>query len=533
VRESAGQIELGSSPGVTDRRRPRLLGLIFVAFAALPFARPAAAEINYRVSFDHPEDHNFQVTVTVPVRDRDLLVAMPAWNALYQIRDFVYRVQSLMVLKDAGGQPRAQIPEEIDKQTWRLCRCGSLRERPRAITFRYSVYWDDPGPFDSQLNEHHAFLNLAEVLMYVPGRRAEPAEVQFENVPADWKLIAELRPGPDPDSFVAPNYDALVDAPVEAGKFDEFDFDADGVHFRAAVDSSGYNRDRLEGYLERITNYEIRLMGGAPFREYTFLFHMGPFEEMGGGGMEHADSTAIAAQSWDELTNLSAHEFFHAWNVKRIRPRALEPVDYAKEQYTRVLWFAEGVTSTYAAYTLVRTGLWSKVEFYDDLAAQIAGLESRPARKWQSVEESSLDAWLEKYPGYNAPDRSVSYYDKGQILGAMLDLAIRDATDNRKSLDDVMRLMNEEYARKGAPYNGDDAIEAAVEKVAGVSFADFFRRYVAGVDEIPYDKFLSTAGLKLQQGGAKGQRVFSIAEMPNASERQRRIREGLLRGTTD
>ncbi len=496
----------------------------------LALARPAAAEIKYRISLAQPENHTFQVTVTVPADKRDVVVAMPAWNALYEIRDFAYRVHSLVVLKPSGVP---HIPGEIDKQTWRLCWCASMSKPPRAITFRYSIVWNDPGPFDSQLNKHHAFLNLAEVLMYQPGRRSEPVEVQFENVPAHWKLIAELHPGPAPNSFMAPSYDALVDAPVEAGTFREFDFDEDGAHFRVAVDGKGGDRARIENYLQRITNYELGMMGGPPFREYTFLLHVGSFSDVGGGGMEHANSTAISAHSWEGLEDLCAHEFFHAWNVKRIRPQSFEPVDYTKEQYTRALWFAEGVTSTYASYTLVRTGLWSKIEFYSDLASQITDLESRPAREWQSVEDSSLETWLDKYPAYNDPDRSISYYGKGQILGVMLDLAIRDATNNRKSLDDVMRLMNNEYAKRGKFYNGDEAIRAAVEKVAGRDFGDFFRRYVAGVDEIPYDKFLVVAGLELKHSAGNGQQVYSISEMAQPTERQLRIRNGILHGTTD
>ena len=153
--------------------------------------------------------------------------------------------------------------------------------------------------------------------------------------------------------------------------------------------------------------------------------------------------------------SIAAHEFFHAWNVKRIRPQALEPVDYAREQYTQAaLWFAEGVTSTYGAFTSERSGLWSKEQFYMDLARQIRhfGIASR-AEMVQSVEESSADTWLEKYDGYSRPDRSISYYNKGQILGVLLDLSIRDATDNHRSLDDVLRRMNVEYAQQGRFYD--------------------------------------------------------------------------------
>jgi predicted metalloprotease with PDZ domain len=173
-------------------------------------------------------------------------------------------------------------------------------------------------------------------------------------------------------------------------------------------------------------------------------------------------------------------------------------VDYTKEMYTRALWFAEGVTSTYGAYTLERSGLWTKDQFYADLAQQIGELDSRPAHRWQSVEESSLDAWLEGYDEYRRPERSISYYNKGQIVGDMLDLAIRDATDNHKSLDDVLRSMNENYAKQNRFYDESQGVQTTAEEVAGIKLDDFFRNYVAGSEEIPYDKFFSAAGLELK-----------------------------------
>ena len=214
--------------------------------------------------------------------------------------------------------------------------------------------------------------------------------------------------------------------------------------------------------------------------------------------MEHSNCTAISTQSGDAAASVTAHEFFHAWNVKRIRPQTLEPVDYTKEMYTRALWFAEGVTSTYGSYALERTGLWTKDQFYADLAGQIGELDSRPAHHWQSVEESSLDAWLEGYDEYRRPDRSISYYNKGQIVGDMLDLAIRDVTDNHKSLDDVLRRMNEIYAKQGRFYDDSQGVQTTAEEVAGTKFNDFFLTYVAGTEEIPYDKFLGAAGLALK-----------------------------------
>ncbi|MGA8409651.1 MAG: PDZ domain-containing protein [Candidatus Acidiferrales bacterium] len=586
-----------------------------LTFVLLLFARPAAATIGYHISLKNPEQHEFQVSMQIPVSasDHEITVALPAWNALYQVRDFAYRLRDLRASESTAPSNVLHV-EKLDKQTWTI----SLPQNSSPTTqISYTIEWDDPGPFNSQLDDHHAFVNFAEVLLYVPSRRVEDTTVQFDDVPDAWRAVAELPPGPAPNSFTAPSYDKLVDAPAEIGKFDEFAYDESGAHFRVVVDGNGWRRDRLQTNLQRITKYETRLMGGPPFSEYTFFFHFGPYPEVGGGGMEHSNCTAIAASSIESATAIAAHEFFHAWNVKRIRPRTLEPVDYTKEMYTRALWFAEGVTSTYGAYTLERTGLWTKDQFYNDLAGQISELDSRPAHTWQSVEESSLDAWLEKYDDYRQPDRSISYYNKGQIAGVLLDLAIRDATDNHKSLDDVMRRMYEVYAQHGRFYDDSQGVEAAAEEVAGVKFDDFFRRYIAGTDDIPYQDFFNAAGLELKVEmhksadlgfwtvghapgapvqvsqvvpgtpaeaaglksgdillalngqpvppylpgwlhdqtpgekislhvhrdnkdleikfalGANDSNKFWIAEMPSISEKQRRIREGWLKGTTN
>jgi predicted metalloprotease with PDZ domain len=214
--------------------------------------------------------------------------------------------------------------------------------------------------------------------------------------------------------------------------------------------------------------------------------------------MEHANSSAIGIPSDEYLSGVAAHEFFHLWNVKRIRPATLEPVDFAKEQYTRALWFAEGVTSTYGAYTLVRSGIWNKERFYEDLGDQISELESRPANRWQSAEQSSLDAWLEKYSLYNGPDESVSYYTKGQVLGDLLDILIRDRTNNEKSLDDVLRSLNTDFAKQGKTYQDSLDIRLEAEKVASGSFEEFFRDYVAAAGLLPYQHILGLGGLELR-----------------------------------
>jgi predicted metalloprotease with PDZ domain len=473
---------------------------IVLAVTFLFCARPASATIGYHISLKNPEQHLFHIEMQIPVAaaDREIIVALPAWYSLYQVRDFSYRVRDVRASNSAA--PAVAFPVRLlDKQTWKISLPGAgAGSGALTATVDYNIEWDDPGPFNSQLNAYHAFVNFAEVLMYVPTRRAEDTELQFDDVPEGWRIAAELPVGAPPNSFAAASYDKLADAPAEAGKFAEFAFDEAGAHFRVIVDGKDWHRESLESSLRDITKYEVHLMGGAPFNEYIFFYHFGPYAEVGGGGMEHSNCTAISTSSGDTAASVSAHEFFHAWNVKRIRPQTLEPVDYTKEMYTRALWFAEGVTSTYASYTLERSGLWTKDQFYKDLAGQIGELDSRPAHLWQSVEESSLDAWLEGYDEYRRPERSISYYNKGQIVGEMLDLAIRDATDNHKSLDDVLRRMYEVYAKQGRFYDDSQGVQATSEELAGVKFDDFFRSYIAGTAEIPYDKFLNAAGLELK-----------------------------------
>jgi len=470
-------------------RLSAIAGLVFLMFGT---AFPANAKITYHISLADRTVHRFDVTMDInnPVTGTE--VAMPAWNALYQVRDFAVRVRDVRLV------PAYPI-RKIDKQTWQIGDpmnplAGNV---PDDFEVHYTIEWNDLGPFNSQVDDRHAFLNLAEVLMYVPNRRPEATEVVFDDLPEGWKIATELAAGPEANSFAAPSYDALVDAPVEMGNFREASFDVNGAHYRMTLDTTPIDSETLESNLRKIVRYETTLMGGAPFKEYLFIFHIGPYGDVGGGGMEHANSTAIAVSSVPLATSIGAHEFFHVWNVKRIRPQTLEPVDYTKEEYTRALWFAEGVTNTYESFTLVRTGIWSKDQFYQDLSDQITELQSRPARLWQSAEESSLDAWFEKYDSYRAPDRSISYYDKGQILGDLLDLSVREATENKKSLDDVLRLLNEEYAKKGKYYNDSEGIEGAVEQVAGKSYADFFRKYVSGTEEIPYNDYFTFAGLSL------------------------------------
>ena len=478
-------------------RRARGIILPISILAALSiFTATSRATITYEVSIANPEAHLFHVTMTIPDVTSEVAVQIPAWNALYQIRDFSSHIQQL----EATVEGAKISVDQIDKQTWRIRGAGTIQ-------IHYTTYWDEPGPFATQLNSEHAFVNPAMILLYIQDRRSEPAKLSINSLPADWQvetaspLLKMPMGNRETIAIQGSSYDALADGPIEMGKFQEFDLPGVSPRVTVVVHGDGWQKKKVEDELKRICRYEMKMMDGGPFERYVFILHIG--KGSGGGGMEHANSTAIGVPSDEYLSGVAAHEFFHLWNVKRIRPASLEPVDYTKEQYTRALWFAEGVTSTYGSYTLVRSGIWTKQQFYADLSEQISELEGRSANHWQSAEQSSLDAWLEKYALYNGPDFSVSYYTKGQVLGDLLDILIRDRTDNSKSLDDVLRAMNTDFAKAGKTYRDSLDIRLAAEKVAGGSFEEFFQKYVSAAGPLPYQQALALAGLELRVGERK------------------------------
>ena len=480
--------------------------------AGLLAAGSARAAIRYEVSLAHPEQHLFHVKMEVPDVQGEVKLQMAAWNALYEIRDFSSHVQQVQAF--ANGQPTRIT--KLDKLTWLIQGTGT-------ISVRYDTFWDDIGPFNTQLNSEHAFINPAMILLYVADRRSEKSAIVLQDLPADWSVASAttmsiLQSGANRVAlFEAPTFDALADGPIEASHFEEFLIHDVSPPVRVVIHGENYKRHEVEAALRKIVLYETKMMEGAPYPNYTFIFHIGKPAGGGGGGMEHANSTAIYVPSGEYLSNVSAHEFFHLWNVKRIRPASLEPVDYTHEMYTRALWFAEGVTNTYGSYALVRSGIWNHQQFYQDLSAQITELETRPAERWQSAEQSSLDTWLEKYALYNQPQRSVSYYTKGQVLGVLLDILIRDRTDNQHSLDDVLRNMNQDFARSGKFYRDSLDVRLTAEKLAGGSLDDFFNNYVGGAQALPYAELLSRAGLAVQEKeSSRATLGFSIEREPHA-----------------
>jgi predicted metalloprotease with PDZ domain len=449
--------------------------------------------VRYTVSLAHPANHLVHVTMQLAPGASERELQLPVWTSLYQVRDFSQNIDWVKAT-NSSGQP---LPlRKLDKSRWRV----SGAENGAAIS--YEIFCDQGTPYDAQLNEHHAFFHWAEILMYPVTERNSPLQVRFTDVPSDWKMATALE-GSLAEGIGAENYDRLVDSPLELGTFDEADFEEGGGHYRVVVDAdpSDYSMPKIVPMLRSIVAAETAWMNDRPFQSYLFIYHFpkGP----GGGGMEHAYCTSIDVNAHTlndsplALPSVSAHEFFHLWNVKRIRPQSLEPIDYTKENYTTSLWFSEGFTSAVEDYVLLRAGLLSGKEYFSRLGAQIGELERRPARGAQSAEESSLDAWLEKYPYYRVPERSISYYNKGALLGVILDLKIREATQGRASLQDLFQWMNQNYARQGRFFADSDGVRQGADAVSHANLTDFFRKYVAGTDEIPWDDFLQTVGMRV------------------------------------
>jgi predicted metalloprotease with PDZ domain len=459
-------------------------------------AAPSNATTNYTISLANPGQHLVEVQIFLPAGSAQRELQLPVWNALYQVRDFAKYVNWLRA-KDRAGHTLAI--RELDTSRWRITGTQD------GATVEYQIFVDSPGPFGTQFNSNHAFFNLAELLMYPVDARNQLMVVRFNQIPEGWRVATPLASAPE-NRFSAENYDRLVDSPVEIGTFRESDFDEGGAHYRVVVDaeSGDYDMEKIAAMLHKITSAATTWMDDRPFDSYMFLYHFpkGP----AGGGMEHSYSTAIEvnadvlARAPEVLASVTAHEFFHLWNVKRIRPQTLEPVDYTKENFTRVLWFSEGCTSTASDIIRLSGGLLDESHFERELASGIAELERRPAHLTQSAEESSLNAWLEGDAYYRSPERSISYYNKGELLGIMLDLAVREASHGRASLREVFQWMNQNYAKNGRFFPDSDGVRAAAEAVSHADLGWFFTRYVAGTDEIPWNDFFRSVGLRLLEG---------------------------------
>jgi predicted metalloprotease with PDZ domain len=478
---------------------------------------PGAPEVAYTVSMARPQTHLFAVEAQLrygvaPAGPVDFV--MPVWTpGSYLVREFERHVQDFEAL-DGGG--RALVWTKTNKNTWRVEAAGA-----REVRVRYAVYANELTVRTAELNDRHAFWNNANLLMYPDGLLGAPATLRVEPF-GGWRIATGL-PAVEgrPNSFRAENFDVLYDSPFLASDFKTLAFEVRGVPHRIAVDGAGnYDPERLRRDVQKIVEAEVEMMGDIPYRDYTFLLLLGPAR---GGGLEHLNSTAIIWSRFgfdaptelrDFYRDLVAHEFFHLWNVKRIRPDALGPFDYTQENYTRLLWVAEGVTSYYENRFVQRAGLMTDRQYLDLVAHDIQELQQTPGRLRQSAEEASFDAWIKYYrPDENTINSAVSYYDKGALLGLLLDLEIRRRSDGARSLDDVMRALYNDYFKKNRNYTPED-FQRECERAAGAGLEEFFRRYVRGREELDYDAALAWAGLRLDTASdAAGRPAPTVANL--------------------
>ena len=531
-------------------KRPLAAGVLSTLFLFL-FASSVAAqngttEISFTIAMPRPHTHLFEIDIAinrglVSVPPQDQLV-MPVWTpGSYLVREFERNVQGFTAT-DAKGQPLKW--EKINKNTWRIATNGLSEWHAK-----YQVYANELSVRTSELNSNHAFWNNANLLMYLDGYLKYPSTVRVLT-PDVWKVATGLPGVPGQrNTFRAENFDVLYDSPFEASNFKSLLFNVKGVAHRIVIDGEGnYDPERMRRDVQKIVETQVELMGGeVPYRDYTFILHL---RNNAGGGLEHLNSTALGyprfgfrIRAGDRATSaapnttdrsepeyrgflsLVSHEFFHLWNVKRIRPDALGPFDYTQENYTKLLWVAEGITDYYADVALRRAGLITENEFLAATARAIQALQNTPGRMEQSVEESSYDSWIKYYrPDENSVNSQVSYYDKGAIVGLLLDLEIRKRSNGAKSLDDVMRYLYTEFFKKNRNYTPAD-FQKASELMTGSSLEQFFARYVRNTEELDYNSALAAAGLRLDTGatateaGKPVERVFFGADLVQEEDR--------------
>lgn len=477
--------------------------LSFVAIPSSSMARasqspPAVGErISLMVSMDQPFTHYFHVVLrVVGIRSDTLDVKLPAWTpGYYQILDYA---RNVLNFRAEDGTGLAIGWKKTTKNTWRL-RTG----RATAVAVSYDVYAFASSVADSHLDDERAFICPAGVFMHVAGRLQLPVTVIVKPFGA-WRTVSTgLDPVPgQPNTFAAPDVDTLYDCPILVGNQEVIPFEVRGIpHVLAGNNLGSLDRVKFVADLKKMIESAATLMGEIPYTHYAFLV-IGP----GGGGLEHRNSTALTIGSGSLNTREAyirwlafvTHEYFHLYNVKRIRPIALGPFDYDRENYTNMLWVSEGFTVYYEDLILHRAGLLTRDELLDRESANIARYENAPGHLFQSATESSFDTWIKFFTRTpNLATTTISYYDKGAALGLLLDLAIRYDTVNRRSLDDVMRALYKEFYQQKKRGFTDGEFRQVCERTAGRSLSEIFDVYASTVKPIDYAKYLAYTGIEV------------------------------------
>ena len=477
---------------------------------------PAASAVHHRVAVHSTQSHLFAITLTIARPAARQRVRLPVWiPGSYLVREFAQHLQHLRALQADEPVPLKQ----LDKNTWQVESDPAL-----PLTLTYEVYAFDASVRTAFLDSTRGFFNATSLCLRVIGQEDTPQQLAIapQNLPADWQVATGLTPqqvdAAGFGTYLAADYDELADCPVELGTFWRGEFVARGVPHRFIVGGAGgwFDGERLLADTQRICEAQIDFWHGAegqaPFSHYLFMLHA---SGEGYGGLEHRNSTALIASRTDlpktraaggkpealkatdgytTLLGLISHEYFHTWNVKRLRPAEFKRYDYDRENHTELLWFFEGFTSYYDDLFLRRTGLIDDAVYLNLMTKTVNQVQQTPGQRVQSVAQASFDAWLKYYRiQENTPNATVSYYTKGALVALCLDLTLR--AEGKGTLDDVMREL---WARSGGGPIREADVARALKRVGGRVFETELRHWVHGTADLPVLALLAQAGAKVQ-----------------------------------
>jgi predicted metalloprotease with PDZ domain len=478
--------------------RAATLALVLLIAPAAIAQKRDAFRVDYTVKVASIDAQLFHVTADIQnINEPHIDLALPTWTpGWYTVENYFKNVLRFKVTDAKGNRIQAQM---IRKQTWRVETKG-LDRLIVEFDYRASVLALN----QAKITGDFAFFTGTELFLEALGHRNSPSTVRFE-VPSGWQIVSALKETSDPMTFTAPDYDTLVDCPAEMGRFDVTRFQVEGKpHYLVATPAGSLPKDKAEqfaGMLAKVAAAQSAIFGSLPYDKYVYFYFFSRPESNAGGALEHLNSHVAFAFSTNPefMIGTASHEFFHLWNVKRLRPAEMWPYDYSREQETPLLWVSEGFTNYYGSLALLRAGLRNRQQFLASVEGAVNGVETNEARSYISPANASVSTWV----GYDTPVAfGISYYTQGQNLAALLDLSILNDTDGKSGLDNVMQAMYHEFYQKGRGFKTGDMLEV-INRLTRRDYHDFFRKYVSGVEVPPYDTIFGYAGYRIESTSRK------------------------------